>query len=99
MSRDFSKRLKQMRENRKLKASQVAEALGIAPSTYREWEYGRAILGHGPYVRLADILGVSLNELLRGESENDVGRGQFIQSVSEIQKLLDQHKRALESFF
>ncbi len=59
---EFGKRLKQFRERRNLSVVEVAGAVGIAQSTYREWELGRPIRGL-VYVRLAHVLGVSLNEL------------------------------------
>ena len=62
---DFGKRLKVLRDKRKLSVSVIAEAVGVSPSTYREWEYGRSIKGE-PYVTLAEILEVSLTELLTG---------------------------------
>ena len=58
-------RLKSYREAKKISVSEVARKVGVSPSTYREWEYGRKIKGE-PYVRLAEVLGVSINTLLTG---------------------------------
>lgn len=58
-------RLKELRVSRNLAVSQVAEMLGVSPSTYREWEYGREIKGE-PYMKLASIFNIGLNELLTG---------------------------------
>ena len=41
---------------------EVAAGVGVSLSTYREWEYGRRILGE-PYPKIADTLGVGLGEL------------------------------------
>jgi transcriptional regulator with XRE-family HTH domain len=60
-------RLKRLREQRKLSVADTATALSISPSTYREWEYGRAILGE-PYKELAKVFNVSLTELLTGST-------------------------------
>ncbi len=56
-------RLKSLREQRGLSARDVAIQIGVAESTYRDWEYGRAIKGE-PYIALAKIFGVTLSELL-----------------------------------
>jgi hypothetical protein len=39
----------------------------VADSTYREWEYGRAIRGIGAYEPLALAFQISLGELILGE--------------------------------
>lgn len=46
----------------------TAQLINVAPSTYREWEKGRAITGN-PYVELAEVLGVSVYEILGIEDE------------------------------
>lgn len=45
----FGTRLKRLRSQAGLTAEQVAKKLKFATSTYREWEYGRAIQGE-PYI-------------------------------------------------
>ncbi len=66
----ISKRLKRLRDGRKLTVKQIAALIGVSPSTYREWEYGRAIQGE-PYPRLAEAFGVSLHYLITGEDPSD----------------------------
>lgn len=56
---------------RKLSVEEVAKKLGVATSTYREWEYGRSIRGK-PYEKLASILGVTIYELLTGDRPDKV---------------------------
>lgn len=58
-------RLKRIREKRGITPLQMAKAIGVPVSTYREWEYGRAIRGE-PYLRIAEVLNVSLYELFTG---------------------------------
>lgn len=48
---------------------EAALALSVSPSTYREWEYGRAIRGE-PYAKIAQIFHVTLSELLLGEKHS-----------------------------
>ncbi len=48
---------------------EVAAAAEVPLSTYREWEYGRAVQGE-PYLKIAKALSVSLSELLVGSAEH-----------------------------
>lgn len=64
--RPFYKRLRNFRENRRLSMRELARLINVPETTYREWEYGRAIRGE-PYVKLARALGVSLEDLLGDE--------------------------------
>ena len=63
----MGRRLRELRNRRGFSVKEVAKRVGVAESTYRDWEYGRAIKGE-PYVKLAGIFDVSLGELLTGES-------------------------------
>ncbi|MGE3263341.1 MAG: helix-turn-helix transcriptional regulator [Bacteriovoracia bacterium] len=58
----FNERLKQFRVLAKLSQREAAHRIGVPESTYREWEYGNAILGE-PYPRVAKVFNVTLNEL------------------------------------
>jgi transcriptional regulator with XRE-family HTH domain len=65
--RPFYKRLRRLREDRRLSMREVAKLINVPETTYREWEYGRAIRGE-PYIKIARALGVSLEELLGDEA-------------------------------
>lgn len=65
----LGERVRRLRSRRDLSASFVAKTLGVAESTYREWENGRAIRGE-PYIALSQILKVGVWELLTGEKMN-----------------------------
>jgi transcriptional regulator with XRE-family HTH domain len=60
----------------------MARAIGVPASTYREWEYGRAIRGE-PYVKMAEVLKVSLYELITGIPPSD-----SIDKIERIEHLL-----------
>ena len=60
---DFAKRLKTLREQRKLTQSRLAELLEISPRVYNRWEKGAATPHFDTIVRIADLLSVSLDEL------------------------------------
>ena len=74
------KRLKFYRVRKKLSMKQVAEILGVPASTYRDWEYGKAIQGE-PYAKLAEVLDINLIELLTGKSTHNRNL------IDEIEKL------------
>jgi transcriptional regulator with XRE-family HTH domain len=65
----FGERLKQLRTSKHLSVTKVSKELGVSQSTYRDWEYGRSIIGE-PYVKLAEIFNVSLSEILKGRQES-----------------------------
>ncbi|MEI2637767.1 MAG: helix-turn-helix transcriptional regulator [Microthrixaceae bacterium] len=67
---DFSKRLKQIRKQKKLSVAEVALKSGVAPSSYQEWEQGRRILDVEVYFKLAEALEVSPGELIRGKNKS-----------------------------
>lgn len=64
---NFAKRITRLRRQRQLTQKDVADALEIPLSTYKEWEYGRRIQGEEIYARLAEVLSVDLRTLLTGE--------------------------------
>lgn len=77
-------RLRRHRKKNNLTTAQVAQELGIAASTYREWEIGRQIRGE-PYLRLARLFKISVAELLGGE---DLGREQVLRDLQVIEELI-----------
>lgn len=84
----LGKRLKRLREKKHLSITFMAEQLSVSPSTYREWEYGRAINGE-PYMKLANIYGVSLTYLLTGvEPESETLLNQISDHVKSLRNLL-----------
>jgi transcriptional regulator with XRE-family HTH domain len=67
----FAKRIAQLRLKRGLTQKEVAKAVKVPLSTYKEWEYGRRIQGEHIYVALAETLGVSLRGLLTGRLDSE----------------------------
>lgn len=80
-------RLKRLREIRGLTIAEISSKTGVPVSTYREWEYGRAIKGE-PYVQLAEILGVSLHELITGITPDSRSALKMIDELEELLSLL-----------
>ncbi len=85
----ISQRLKVYRLKKGLNQKEVAHALGISPSTYRDWEYGTAIQGE-PYLKLAAILGIPLVELMTGERS---GVREILLALSEIERVVEDTRR------
>lgn len=84
-------RLRKLREAHGLSCDAVAKAVGVSPSTYRDWEYGRSIQGE-PYIRLAAIFNVGIVTLLTGSESKDV---QIIHQIDRIQEQLDQLRKSV----
>lgn len=80
----IGKRLKGFREAKGLSATKVAAYVGVSESTYRDWEQGRAIQGE-PYAKLAEVLAVSLTELIVGEGH---GKDWMFESLGEIERIV-----------
>jgi transcriptional regulator with XRE-family HTH domain len=64
------KKLKKFREGRHLSMREAAKLIGVPETTYREWEYGRAIRGE-PYLKIAEAFGVSVEELFSTDKKDE----------------------------
>ena len=87
----LANRLKAQRNHLGLSVAEVARRVNVAPSTYRDWEYGRSIKGE-PYLKLAGVFGVSLSELLVGEAAKPV---EVKLKLEEIERILKEIKTML----
>ena len=72
----ISEIIKSRREEQNLKVKEVAQAIGVAESTYREWENGRKIQGE-PYLKISQVLHISIGDLL-GVSKREVLQELFL---------------------
>ena len=59
----FSKRLKELRDEKELSQKEVAARLGVAVSTYANWEQGRRSPSIDDIFNLLCVFGVDANEL------------------------------------
>ena len=59
----FAEKLRTLRKQKKLSLKKAALLVGVPESTYREWEYGRQIRGHEPYIKIAKAFNLSVDEL------------------------------------
>lgn len=68
----MSKRIRGRRKDRQLTQQQVADAFGIDKASVAEWESGRSIPKSDRLARLAEVLGTTIDYLLRGELATDL---------------------------
>lgn len=94
----FAERLRALRTARGLTQTRLAELLGMPARSYNRWERG----GHVPHlamaVKIADILQVSLDELVgrsNTTSEVAIRNADLHQLVQEVDVLPDDDQRAL----
>ena len=79
-SNDFGKMLKNMRENRGLSQSELAEKAGFQPSAISHFETGRRNPSFDNLRKLADMLNTSIDSLLGRESVSE-GAGPVVEKL------------------
>ena len=70
MEMTLGKRIAALRRQRQLKQENLADLLGISPQAVSKWENDQTCPDIGLLPKLAEILGVSVDELLSGKKEN-----------------------------
>lgn len=91
-------RLKELRDARGLTQTRVAELLGVGLRVYHRWESGHAMPHFDTVVKLADVLGVSLDELAGRKEANGEARihnHELHQLYQRADQLSDEEQRAL----
>ncbi len=95
---DFAKRLKQLREERSMTQARLASLLDIDPRAYNRWERGSNMPQLDTLIKIADILKVSLDELVgRTESisEPKIRNNKLLHLYEKVDNLPDQDQQAL----
>ena len=90
---NISERLTKLRGQRGLTLREVAEYVGVPTSTYRDWEYGKAIRIE-PYVKLAELYEIGVEELLTGKCTT---RREALHALSEAQTSLQTAIRVVQA--
>ena len=85
---DFKNRLKELRKEKNLKQSEVAEELGLGRSTYANYEQGKRFPGKENLITIADYFGVSIDYLL-GETDEKQSADKVINEISKDEELLE----------
>jgi len=90
---DFAKNLAELRKARQLTQAQLADLLGVQPRLIGRWEQGQGRPQFESILKLADVLEVTLDRLLRGRDSHqpdtfDIRNKQ----LKELCKLVDQLK-------
>ncbi len=62
-------RIKELRQGRKIKQSELADYLGVAQNTLSYWERGVYDIDNASLKKLADYFGVSVDSLLGGSAD------------------------------
>lgn len=70
MNEAFHRRLKRLRERANLSTHEMAKLIGVAQSTYSDWEHGRG-LRPLPYQEMSQVLAISVTELITGMKPNN----------------------------
>ena len=70
MEMTLGKRIAALRRQRQLKQENLADLLGISPQAVSKWENDQTCPDIGLLPKLAEILGVSVDELLSGKKED-----------------------------
>jgi transcriptional regulator with XRE-family HTH domain len=95
---DFAERLRELRSQRHLTQARVAELVGVGLRVYHRWERGGAAPHFETLLKLADVLGVSLDELAGRTAVADDARiknAELHQLVREVDQLPDAEQQAL----
>lgn len=85
---DFETRLKSLRNERNLNQSEVAEELGIARTTYANYEQGTRFPGKENLIAIAEYFGVSIDYLL-GETDEQQSLDKVVNKISDDEDLLE----------
>ncbi len=94
----FAERLRALRTARGLTQTRLAELLGMPARSYNRWERGGHVPRLAMAIKIADILQVSLDELVgRSSTTSEVAirNADLHQLVQEVDVLPDDDQRAL----
>ena len=94
----FSERLRLLRQARKMTQVRLAELLGISARGYNRWEKGGNVPHLDTLIKIADILQVSLDELV-GRTESSaapkIRNHDLHQLCQQVDNLPDEDQQAL----
>lgn len=89
----LNERLVRLRKEKNLTAKDMAHAISVPESTYREWEYGRG-MKIPPCQKICQVLEISLSELINGEVPELT---KFTDELEKVEKMLHEMRINLSS--
>lgn len=95
---NLAQRLKELRTKRNLTQTRLAELMGISPRVYSRWETGDVTPHFDTIVRLADTLGVTLDELAGRKNvtaEAKIRNPELNRLYGKVDQLSDEDQKAL----
>lgn len=95
---ELAKQLKILRELRKLSQARLATLIGVSPRVYNRWENGDATPHWDSILKIADLLGVSLDELAGRTAINDdivINNQKLYELYKKVNQLADDDQQAL----
>ena len=94
----LAERLQLFREQRKLSQTRLAELIGVSARVYNRWENGDATPHWESIVKIADLLGVTLDELAGRTDPRDsivINNQQLYELYKRVGELSDKDQQAL----
>lgn len=89
-TQSMSRKLKELRLRKGFSMREAAKRIGIPETTYREWEYGRAIQGE-PYTKIAQVYDIRLNDLFGVTNHHENSLEQNLERlISDLHRIKDQ---------
>ena len=95
---NFAQRLKEHRTARKLTQTRLAELLEVSPRVYSRWETGDVTPHFDTIVRIAELLGISLDELAGNKDlgvEPQIRNHELHRLYKKVDQLSDEDQKAL----
>lgn len=87
--RQIGERIARLRVERGWTRPRLARELGISREVLANWERGENRPPYELFVALRILFGVSLDELIAGETADEVTRARDQQRIGQIRKILD----------
>lgn len=91
----LSKNLKIFRKRKGLTQENVAEALNVVRQTISKWEKGISVPDADMLIRLAEILDVSVNELIGSDIADEKNEGMIaVELARVVEQLANRNRRS-----
>ncbi|WP_075185755.1 helix-turn-helix domain-containing protein [Teredinibacter haidensis] len=90
--------LKELREQRKITQTRLAELIGVSPRVYNRWENGDAVPHWDSVVKIAEALDVSLDQLAGRTGKSDkvvIHNLKLHELYKKVNELSDEDQQAL----